>query len=486
MLFNTPEFIIFFTIVISAIIIFKNRKFQHLLILSASYLFYYYSGSYFLSLLIASTLIDFWFGKLIHNSSTKNRKVIFSISMAFNLGLLGFFKYVNFFVDQVNSGLTSAGIQQIEFLEIALPVGISFYTFHSMGYLIDIYRKQITPSNSFLDYSIYVAFFPQLVAGPILRARQFLPQLREKIDNFDGLKKIIVKDSNLKFGITLMAIGFLKKMFFADNIGPLVDQVFQNPIGYDSLSIMLATLSFGIQIYCDFSGYSDIAIGAALILGFTIPKNFNKPFFAVSPTDFWRRWHISLSTWVRDYLYLPMVFKRRKSLSHVFVSLLITFFLLGLWHGAGWNFMIFGLLHGAYVGIETLLRSKYPSLINQKFFGSKIGKLTSILVTQYMIFFAFIAFRIENFDHMSYAMLKFVFIDFQTEQFFNVILQNKVPVLLVFLFIILNIIAYFKKSFIESISSLRLRYWVLFLIIVIGFIFYLYDANPDDFIYFKF
>ena len=372
MLFNTPEFVIFFTFIVATIIIFKNRKFQHLLILAASYFFYYYSGSYFLSLLIISTLIDFWFGKMIYNSSSQNKKIIFSISMAFNLGLLGFFKYVNFFVDQVNSGLTTAGIQQIEFLEIALPVGISFYTFHSMGYLIDIYRKQITPSDSLLDYSIYVAFFPQLVAGPILRAKQFLPQLREKINSFSSLKQVIVTDSNLKYGITLMAIGFLKKMFFADNISPLVEQVFQNPIGYDSFSIMLATLSFGIQVYGDFSGYSDIAIGAALILGFTIPKNFNKPFFATSPTDFWRRWHISLSTWVRDYLYLPMVFKRRKSSSYVFVSLLVTFFLLGLWHGAGWNFMIFGLLHGFYVGIDTILRSKYPSLTIKDFLVAKL------------------------------------------------------------------------------------------------------------------
>ena len=486
MLFNSPEFVIFFTFIIAAIIVFKNKKFQHLLILFASYLFYYYSGTFYLSLLVASTLINFWFGKMIHNTSSKNKKIIFSISMAFNLGLLGFFKYVNFFVEQVNSGLTFVGIQQISFLEIALPIGISFYTFHSMGYLIDIYRKQISPSESFLDYSIYVAFFPQLVAGPILRAKQFLPQLREKINNFHSIKQIIVTDSNLKFGITLMAIGFLKKMFFADNIAPLVNQVFQNPVGYDSFSIMLATLSLGIQIYGDFSGYSDIAIGAALILGFTIPKNFNKPFFATSPSEFWRRWHISLSTWVRDYLYLPMVFKNRKSLGYVFASLMVTFFLLGLWHGAGWNFMIFGLLHGFYVGIDMILRSKYPSLQNQRFFSTKIGKLTSILFTQYLIFFAFIAFRVENFDHMSYAMMKFIFIDFQTHEFVNLILQNKVPVILVFLFIILHFVSYMKKSLIDSISALKIRYWIVFLIIIIGSIFYLYDANPDDFIYFRF
>jgi D-alanyl-lipoteichoic acid acyltransferase DltB (MBOAT superfamily) len=181
-----------------------------------------------------------------------------------------------------------------------------------------------------------------------------------------------------------------------------------------------------------------------------------------------------------------MVFKNRKSLGYVFASLLVTFFLLGLWHGAGWNFMIFGLLHGFYVGIDMILRSKYPSLQNQRFFSTKIGKLTSILFTQYLIFFAFIAFRVENFDHMSYAMMKFIFIDFQTNEFFNLILQNKVPVILVFLFIILHFVSYMKKSLIDSISALKIRYWIIFLIIIIGSIFYLYDANPDDFIYFRF
>ena len=199
-------------------------------------------------------------------------------------------------------------------LNLALPIGISFYTFQSLSYIIDIYRGSLQPSKTLKEYAFFVAFFPPLVAGPILRASNFLPQLREKIqqnENTQKLKLFVINNQNLKFGITLMSIGFFKKMFLADNIGPLVDNIFSNPIGMESFSIMIGAIAFGIQIYCDFSGYSDIAIGAAAIFGFKIPLNFNKPFFATSPSDYWSRWHISLSTWVRDYLYYPLVFKNR-------------------------------------------------------------------------------------------------------------------------------------------------------------------------------
>jgi D-alanyl-lipoteichoic acid acyltransferase DltB (MBOAT superfamily) len=487
MLFNTPEFVIFLTCVLATITIIKNRRFQHLFILFASYFFYYFSGTYFLSILIASTIIDYFLGQEIFKAKTaQKKKLILIISLGFNLGLLGFFKYTNFAIEQLNGILHSLNMQQTSLLDIVLPIGISFYTFHSVGYLIDIYRGHISPVKSLRDYAIFVAFFPQLIAGPILRSKLFLPQLREKLGGSDRLRQIVIEHANLKLGITLMAFGFLKKMFFADNISQLPNEIFLNPIGHDSLTIILATITFGIQVYCDFSGYSDIAIGAALILGFKIPKNFNKPFFAISPTEFWRRWHISLSSWVRDYLYLPLVFKRRKSTIAVFASLMFTFFLLGLWHGAGWNFIIFGLLHGIYVAFDTIIRIKFPSLIKISFFKTKIGYIISILFTQYLIFFAFIAFRVRNLDHMFYSMQKFVFFDFQTNQIMSVLLQNKVPVILIFLFVILHFISYKKSNLIERISKLRLVYWAVFITCVIGVIFYFYDANPDDFIYFRF
>ena len=190
----------------------------------------------------------------------------------------------------------------IPFLNLALPIGISFYTFQTISYTLDIYRGSLTPSKSIWEFVLFVSFFPQIVAGPILRASHFLPQLREKISNNElstRLRTITIHDTALRFGISMMALGFFKKMFFADNIAPLVNEIFQVPIGLESFSVLLGSIAFGVQIYCDFSGYSDIAIGAAAILGFHIPANFNKPFFATSPTEFWRKWHISLSSWVR-------------------------------------------------------------------------------------------------------------------------------------------------------------------------------------------
>jgi len=239
-----------------------------------------------------------------------------------------------------------------------------------------------------------------LVAGPIVRAAVFLPQLREKMNMDAGrLKQIVIHNPNLKFGITLMTFGFLKKIFFADNIAPFVNQIFDNPIGLDSFSIILGTIAFGIQIYGDFSGYSDIAIGAALILGFKLPINFNKPYFAISPSDFWRRWHISLSTWLRDYLYIPLG-GNKKSEGRTYLNLVTVMFLGGLWHGASWNFVIWGMLHGGYLAVHKIISDKFPGIKIHPFFKSRIGKIVSILVTQYFIFFAWIPFRVQNTDHI--------------------------------------------------------------------------------------
>ena len=318
MLFNSIEFVIFFVVVLTTVVIIKNRSFQHLFIPLASYFFFYFSSNYLLSLLIISTLLDYYVGKYIWKTNNVFRKkVLLVTSLVGNLGLLGFFKYADFAIAQFNIlGNYINLADDIPFLNLALPIGISFYTFQTISYTVDIYRGKLEPSKSFKEFALFVCFFPQLVAGPILRAHQFLPQLREKLENFETgrrIRQIQIQSSNLKLGITIMAFGFFKKMFFADNIAPLVNQVFANPIGTTSFEIWVATIAFGIQIYGDFSGYSDIAIGAAMILGFKIPLNFNKPYFATSPSDFWRRWHISLSSWLRDYLYIPLGGNKKSS-----------------------------------------------------------------------------------------------------------------------------------------------------------------------------
>ena len=490
MLFNTLDFLIFLPIVLGIIAIFHYRKFQHIFLIFASLFFLYYTDNYLVTLLIFTILLHFYIGRAIFNAnSPRRKKSLFVVGLAGSLGLLGFFKYSDFSITQFNilGNIFDLG-SEISLLNLALPIGISFYTFQSLSYIIDIYRGSLTPTKSLKEYAFFVAFFPPLVAGPILRASHFLPQLKEKLEQSNGsekLKLFIIKNAYLKFGISLMAIGFFKKMFFADNISPLVNNIFSNPIGMESFSIILGAIAFGVQIYCDFSGYSDIAIGAAAILGFKIPLNFNKPFFATSPSDYWTRWHISLSTWVRDYLYYPLVFKHRRSSIMVFSCLLASMLVMGLWHGASWNFIIWGGLHGIFLAVFTVLRKKYGKS-TESFFKTKFGKIFSIVVTQYLIFFTFIAFRIQNFDHMLYAMQKYILLDFNTSQTIEIIKNNEFPILLLILFAFLHYISYKKGNLSERISKLKLRYWILFLFCIVLPISLFYVGSAQEFIYFQF
>tara|TARA_Y100000748_G_C15481170_1_gene482850 strand:+ start:235 stop:1560 length:1326 start_codon:yes stop_codon:yes gene_type:complete len=441
--------------------------------------------------LIFTILLHFYVGQKIYNSKDKlQKKIFFIIGVVGSVSILGFFKYTDFVISQFNLFGTYVDLNsEIPLLNLALPIGISFYTFQSMSYIIDIYRGSLKPSRTLKEYALFVAFFPPLVAGPILRANEFLPQLREKIAQNEvsqKLKLFVISNQNLKFGVTLMSIGFFKKMFFSDNIAPLVNNIFSNPIGLESFSIMIGTIAFGIQLYCDFSGYSDIAIGAAAILGFKIPLNFNKPFFASSPSDFWTKWHISLSTWVRDYLYYPLVFKNRNSNSLVFISLLISMILMGIWHGASWNFLIWGGIHGLFLACYTILRKKFPGASSNKFFKSKIGKITSILITQYLVFFSFIAFWMKDFHHMAYAMEKYIILDFATNGTIQIIRDNELPILLLILFGVLHFISYKKGNMVERISKLKIQYWtgILFVFFISIAIFYVGSAR--EFIYFQF
>ena len=274
-------------------------------------------------------------------------------------------------------------------------------------------------------------------------------------------------------------------MFFADNIAPLANQVFENPIGLESFSIMLGTIAFGLQIYCDFSGYADIAIGAALILGFKIPKNFNKPYFANSPSDFWHRWHISLSTWLRDYVYIPLG-GNRKSVNKTYLNLITVMIIGGIWHGSSWNFVIWGGLHGAYLIIQKAISEKFPKIKEIKFFKTKFGKIISIIAVQYFIFLAWIPFRVRDIDSILYSIQKYLFWDFSYLDTLDIISTNKLPIFLIILFITIQIILVKKKNLFESASNLSLKYWVLLLISIMFSILMLYDLNPHDFIYFRF
>jgi D-alanyl-lipoteichoic acid acyltransferase DltB (MBOAT superfamily) len=488
MLFNTPEFIIFFISILAIISCIKFRRFQHLFLVGSSYFFFYFSSNFLISLLIFSTLLDFYVGKAIFDAKDKKRKKILLISsLAGNLSLLGFFKYADFAIFQFNILGQELNLNpDIPFLDLAVPIGISFYTFQTISYTVDIYRGSLKPSKSFWEFALFVSFFPQIVAGPILRAKQFLPQLREKTENLKltKLRFIRFEKLNVQMGITMIALGFFKKMFFADNIAPMVNEIFSMPMGLESFTIIWGTIGFGIQIYCDFSGYSDIAIGAALILGFKIPLNFNKPYFAMSPSDFWSRWHISLSSWLRDYLYIPLG-GSKKSGSRTFANLFIVMFLGGLWHGASWNFVIWGLLHGAYLTIHKILQKAFPKLANNWFFKTRIGRIVSILLTQYLVLFTWIAFRVEDADLMIYTMQKFLIWDLQIENTIGFIRAHKFESGLICLFLILHFISYRLGNLIQRISSRNIFLFVFLTVVIVSILFF-YDGNSEDFIYFKF
>jgi alginate O-acetyltransferase complex protein AlgI len=411
------------------------------------------------------------------------------VSLGGNLGLLGFFKYVNFGIEQINVLGNQFGITEIPFLEIVLPVGISFYTFQTISYTVDVYRGKLEPSKSLREFALFVAFFPQITAGPILRASHFLPQLREKIASSTGSvfhpKRIIITKSNLRYGITLIVLGLFKKMFFADNISPLVTQIFDQTMGTDSLSIMLGALAYGVQIYGDFSGYSDIAIGVAIILGLKIPLNFNYPYFASSPSNFWKRWHISLSTWLRDYLYVPLG-GNKKSKFRTYLNLLIVMLLGGLWHGASWNFIIWGLLHGVYLAVYKIIANRLESSGNRHLLKSRALFVVSIIVTQYFVFLAWIPFRIKDTNYMLYAMQKYLIWDFETEKIIYLISINPLPVVLIIVFLLFDFIMYKKDGIVQLASKLDYRLLIIFLITSISLILYFYDGSASDYIYYRF
>jgi len=489
MLFSTIEFVVFFVVVLAAITIIKNRQFQHLFLLFASFFFFYYSSNYLLILLISSILLDFYLGKQIWKTESQHqKKILLALSLAGNLALLGFFKYADFAILQFNIlGQELNFNPDIPFLNLALPIGISFYTFQSITYTVDIYRGKLTPSKTLREFALFVSFFPQLVAGPIVRASEFLPQLRAKIQQYETgtrLRQIIIENPNLRLGITVMAFGFFKKIFIADNLILLTEHPVPEP-ELESFMVIIRTIAFGIRIYCDFSGYTDIAIGAAMILGFKLPVNFNKPYFATSPSDFWRRWHISLSSWLRDYLYIPLG-GNRKSTSITYLNLIIVMFLGGLWHGASWNFVIWGLLHGLYLAIHKMLLNNFPVLKDLKFFKTKTGKITSIFITQYFIFLAWIPFTIADTNLMFVNMQKYVFLDFLTENSIPFIISQKYPIAIMGFFVLLHLISYRAKNLPMRISKLKLPYWILFLLIALFFILFFYGGNPEPFIYFKF
>jgi D-alanyl-lipoteichoic acid acyltransferase DltB (MBOAT superfamily) len=359
MLFNSIDFAIFLPLVFGAFwLLPKSRRWQNCTLLLASLIFYGWWDYRFLSLILFSTIVDFIIGQQIHKTRTKSkRKILLGVSLFTNLGLLGFFKYFNFFQDSFIEAFKFFGSNFEGYsLSIILPVGISFYTFQTLSYTIDVYRKEMKPVAEFIDFATFVTFFPQLVAGPIERAKTIIPQLQSpRIFDYQQAKS----------GIHLIIFGLFRKIVIADNLGIYVDRIWQYPNAITPYMVVLASVFFSVQIYMDFSGYSRIARGVAQLFGVKLMVNFNYPYKATSFSEFWSRWHISLSTWFRDYLYIPLGGNRRGS-KRTLINLCLVFTISGLWHGADWSFVIWGFMHFLLLASERFIKlpkSKFMRLL---------------------------------------------------------------------------------------------------------------------------
>jgi D-alanyl-lipoteichoic acid acyltransferase DltB (MBOAT superfamily) len=481
MLFNSTTFFVFLIIIF--VVFWKTNKYSQRLgsfvLLTGSYIFYGWWDWRFLILIVISSAADYVIGGRIYKSNDlKIRKLLLVMSLLLNLVMLFFFKYFNFFIDSFKVLFsTFAETGQWSTLNIILPVGISFYTFQTLSYTIDIYKGKIEPTKSALTFFTFVAFFPQLVAGPIERAGNLIPQ-------FDTKRKFMFSQGTS--GLKLILWGLFKKMVIADQMAVVVNAVYLSPENFNSWGIVFATFLFGFQIYCDFSGYSDIAIGTARLFGIELMTNFRTPYFSTSFREFWHRWHISLSTWFRDYLYIPLG-GNRYGIQKWIRNIIVTFTISGLWHGASLTFLIWGFLHGILLVAEHFISPVFKT-------NSKLGNLAGFAITFIMVNFAWLFFRAENWDHLT-VLFDNIFSPKTAglNSFFS-LFGNSMHltaagrmVLFVFPIFILIEILLGKKEFNELLSnSPKYIRWGFYYIIILSILFFGVLNSAPQFIYFQF
>lgn len=481
MLFNSYPFLIFFIVVTSLYFIFPYHK-RWLLLLLASCYFYMSFVPVYILILGFTIVIDYFAGIEIEKAKGRQRKLFLILSLVANIGVLVFFKYFNF----INFNLTFLfhsfnRNNPLPYLSILLPIGLSFHTFQAMSYTIEVYRGNHPAEKHFGIYALYVMFYPQLVAGPIERPQNILYQFREKHDfNY----------ANVTGGLKLAAWGLFKKVVIADRLSIVVDSVYNHPQNFNSLGLIIATVFFAFQIYCDFSGYSDMAIGIARVMGFKLMPNFNKPYQAKSLNEFWQRWHISLSSWFRDYLYIPLG-GNRVGIPRWYLNLFIVFLISGLWHGASWTFIIWGALHGFYL-IFALLTKNFREKISHTLFIDKISFLPT-LTTFLLVAFAWIFFRANTVQSAFYiAGHIFTGIPDLIKNHQHLIqdygLNNKGMILCILLILFLETVQYLQSK-INLVQKLMQKpfyvrwavyYILLILIVVFG------EFSQRQFIYFQF
>ena len=483
MFFNSIDFAIFLPLVFILywFLTNKNLKLQNFLIVAASYLFYGWWDWRFLFLILFSTIVDFSVGqKLRKEENQLKRKVLLWTSILVNLGFLGFFKYSNFFLDNFITAFSFFGQDiQANSLNIILPVGISFYTFQTLSYTIDVYKRQLEPTKDFIAFSAFVSFFPQLVAGPIERATHLLPQFYKK-RTFDYSKAVD--------GMRQILWGLLKKVVIADNCAEFANQIFNNSTDLNGSTLVLGALFFTFQIYGDFSGYSDIAIGTSRLFGFDLMRNFNFPYFSRDIAEFWRRWHISLSTWFRDYLYIPLGGSRGGTWMKVRNTFII-FIVSGFWHGANWTFIIWGALNAIYF-LPLLLtdnnRNNLESVAQGKLLPS-LKEISFMLLTFGLTVFAWIFFRAENIGHAISYISEILSPSLFSIPKFSGMTSALTTLILVAIFVLVE---WKGREGQYAIESLGFRWkkplrWSLYICIIL-IIFYAGNFKDNSFIYFQF
>lgn len=480
MLFNSLEFAIFLPIVFFLywFATSKNLKLQNLLLLAASYFFYGWWDWRFLSLIAFSSLVDYLVGiNLAKTDDPKRRKLLLLASICVNIGFLGFFKYFNFFAESFAQSFTLLGIPfEASRLNIILPVGISFYTFQTLSYSIDVFRRKMEPTRSVIDFFAFVSFFPQLVAGPIERATNLLPQFYIKrkfeIDQaVDGMRQILW--------------GLFKKIVIADNCAVFVNEIFANYTDYRASTLLMGGIFFAFQIYGDFSGYSDIAIGTSRLFGFRLMRNFANPYFSRDIAEFWRRWHISLSTWFRDYVYIPLGGSRGTTWKKV-RNIFIIFVVSGFWHGANWTFLVWGALNAIYflpLMLLNLNRSNTDTVAEGRLLPS-IKELFQMLVTFAITVLAWIFFRADNLTQ-AFSYLNRMF----DKSFFTISeVFPKITLLILFVFVVIEWLQRNKQHGLEFTSNKVPKYvrWIIYYSIILSIYFFGNFQDSIEFIYFQF
>ncbi len=473
LIFSSGLFLWLFAAFAGAYLLLRRRTTARLLFVTAfSYYFYYKSSGVYLFLLALVTVSDFLIARRMDRCLTPwKRKAWVTLSLAVNLGLLCYFKYTNF-LGECWASLTGGTFTA---LDIFLPVGISFFTFQSLSYTLDVYRRQVKPLTCLLDYAFYVSFFPQLVAGPIVRARDFLPQIR---------RPLFVSREMFGRGVFLIFCGLFKKAVISDYISiNFVERVFDNPALYSGLENLLGVYGYALQIYCDFSGYSDMAIGLALLLGFHFNENFRSPYRSASVTEFWRRWHISLSTWLRDYLYISLGGNRKGKLRQ-YLNLIITMFLGGLWHGASWNFVLWGMLHGMALAMHKF----WMQLVGRPKGWQSRGfrRMLGVLVTFHFVCFCWIFFRHSDFSG-AVAMLRQIFTDFHPELLPQWLAgYGEVCLLMVLGFVLHFLPERWEQVAIKRTTALPLVGKAALLVLLVYVVIQMKSADIQPFIYFQF